>query len=445
MKTVTAVLNERHSGIEVYFDGSPGRETTGMLKKEGWRWNPKKFCWYHIDTYPHREFVRKHFNISADSKYPFSSAKAEENRSWAYEKIWKAFMSVCPEDAAGIIDYYDEIKNQAQAAVALTKQQGDANIISNVFCPRGDSRDNCIERIRGDLFMLRVVAEEVETTEHSDYKIYYRDGQTIRISIQDEGCVVRLPIQNLYLNEEETDALKDFISINMSCIKLLQLPGKSIRESFHPFAAWLLSRVEQGPGNVETEEVFLDDFVVRGNTFRCRKENHTIIPIRANFRILRKNKSIDEYAVLGGYCKECRQYFILNSQYEELCQQGRPLCTVVEEDAYVSGAANPFQGRHWKEKSILKAFGYSAGETSGLSTSERQKILSLVIDNAVLDRSAVISYLDFFIDMHQADQYEVARRDWEEDRRYVSGYHISSFPTVNVQLLRKNNYIPHFG
>lgn len=40
------LLNEVLSGVELYFEGKPSKETLTELKENGYRWNGKKVCWY---------------------------------------------------------------------------------------------------------------------------------------------------------------------------------------------------------------------------------------------------------------------------------------------------------------------------------------------------------------------------------------------------------------
>ena len=40
------VENEEKKGIELYFDSIPNSKERTVLKEEGYRWNPKKSCWY---------------------------------------------------------------------------------------------------------------------------------------------------------------------------------------------------------------------------------------------------------------------------------------------------------------------------------------------------------------------------------------------------------------
>ena len=49
------------------------------------------------------------------------------------------------------------------------------------------------------------------------------------------------------------------------------------------------------------------------------------------------------------------------------------------------------------QESILMQFGYNVSQQEGLSATSRQKILAVLIDNKIMTKNEIISYLDFFI------------------------------------------------
>lgn len=49
------------------------------------------------------------------------------------------------------------------------------------------------------------------------------------------------------------------------------------------------------------------------------------------------------------------------------------------------------------QESILKQYGYSVSKTEDLSDTVRQKILAVLIDNHIITKNDIISYLDFLL------------------------------------------------
>ena len=77
-------------------------------------------------------------------------------------------------------------------------------------------------------------------------------------------------------------------------------------------------------------------------------------------------------------------------------------------------------GSKLAQESILMQYGYNVSQTVGLSARQRQKILAVMIDNKVLSKSEIISYLDFFIRQHGSrNNMGIAISKWEDDREFV--------------------------
>ena len=58
----------------------------------------------------------------------------------------------------------------------------------------------------------------------------------------------------------------------------------------------------------------------------------------------------------------------------------------------------------------------------------QHKILAVMIDNKILTKTAIISYLDFFISQRQSQpKFEAAISKWENDREFVSNYYKGSY------------------
>lgn len=182
------------------------------------------------------------------------------------------------------------------------------------------------------------------------------------------------------------------------------------------------------------QEVGIKDFVVRGNVFRCMHRQHQIENLDAMINVVDDNGEKQLIKVSAGYCKQCKVYFILESSYQKLKNQGVLLCRVTDEKHYMkSGNVN---GMRLAQESILMQYGYNASQTEGLSATRRQKILAVLIDNRILSKSEIISYLDFFINQRSSmSNMEIAISKWETDREFVENYKFGHYTQYGVNAI----------
>lgn len=55
------IMNEEKHGEELYFDNKPNYETINILKKNGYRWNNSKKCWYRKLNYTKEGKEKKNY------------------------------------------------------------------------------------------------------------------------------------------------------------------------------------------------------------------------------------------------------------------------------------------------------------------------------------------------------------------------------------------------
>ena len=88
------------------------------------------------------------------------------------------------------------------------------------------------------------------------------------------------------------------------------------------------------------------------------------------------------------------------------------------------------------QESLLMQYGYNVSQVKGLSATRRQKILAVIIDNKVMAKSEIISYLDFFINQRNSmSNMEVAVSKWEVDREFVENYRIGQYTQFGVNAI----------
>ena len=93
---------------------------------------------------------------------------------------------------------------------------------------------------------------------------------------------------------------------------------------------------------------------------------------------------------------------------------------------------NYLNGKILAKESILMRFGYSVSQAEGLSEYRRHKILSVLVDNSILTKSEIISYLDFFINQRKSEKFALAVSKWEIDREYIRKYKIGEYSKIGV-------------
>lgn len=173
------------------------------------------------------------------------------------------------------------------------------------------------------------------------------------------------------------------------------------------------------------------EFVVRRATFKCMHNDHHTEDIDAAISIVNKNGQLEKVKISAGYCKECQIYFIMESTYQYLKKLGVPICRISDEKSYFNETY--LNGMELAPESILMQHGYNVSQNDNLSEIVRHKILAVLIDNKIMHRSDIISYLDFFISQRQyQSRFEMAISKWEIDREFVLNYRVGQYTTYGV-------------
>ena len=184
---------------------------------------------------------------------------------------------------------------------------------------------------------------------------------------------------------------------------------------------------------VAVHEIGVKDFLVRSNVFKCMHNDHVIENVSAMISIDNDGKKKAQ-KISAGYCQKCKVYFIMESTYQRLKSNGLILCRITDEKSYKK--SEYMNGAVLAHESILMQYGYNVSEIKGLSATKRQKILAVIIDNNVLSKSEIISYLDFFINQRSSrSNMERAISKWEADREFVENYRIGEYSQYGVNAI----------
>lgn len=109
----------------------------------------------------------------------------------------------------------------------------------------------------------------------------------------------------------------------------------------------------------------------------------------------------------------CNQYNGLNLNIFYLEDQNR-------EDFYESDEDYDFDPSEWDEESLLRRKGYTVSQEEGLTSAERQRILSMVIRNRLMTPYQVINHIERMINLRdRQSRYDLACKKWREDIKFI--------------------------
>lgn len=160
----------------------------------------------------------------------------------------------------------------------------------------------------------------------------------------------------------------------------------------------------------------------------------------------RKHEFISATAILTGrnnsqiklnveYCTQCKKFFMSYTVYESYREKYGMLLGKLRMD---SASVTEFADIVLSECSPLKLCGYSVSQQVGYSTQERQYIISKVIELGVLQKSEVIRYLEYFINMNgRKTGNEVALSKWKQDLEFALKYKLSEQREYEIRHIKK--------
>lgn len=168
------------------------------------------------------------------------------------------------------------------------------------------------------------------------------------------------------------------------------------------------------------EQIDYKKFLVYTNTNLCKRNEHEIESIKALVKI-QVGENEERYRIAAFYCKDCGIYYITEELYKQICAIGTIMCPVYSQSEYLKMINSNDEGL--KQESLLHAVGYNVGAKANLSDEQRRKILNAIIENDLLSKRRVISYLQWMIDYNGRNQnMKNAREKWQSDINYLRGY-----------------------
>ena len=175
-----------------------------------------------------------------------------------------------------------------------------------------------------------------------------------------------------------------------------------------------------------------DEITVYGDGSVIRDFIYIGDAVRGILNIVNSDGSIEKHIIPAGYCSECNLYFIMESTYEKIRGIGTPLCRLTDEKNYLQSNVH-LKGINLAKKTLLMQYGYNVSQQDGLSEKKRRTILASLIDNNILTKNDIISYLDFFINQKKSRlQYEKAIEKWKIDREFIFTYKRGTYTMYDI-------------
>lgn len=182
------------------------------------------------------------------------------------------------------------------------------------------------------------------------------------------------------------------------------------------------------------EAIHPKDYLIRTTLYQCTSGQHALKDIWASVKILTPSGDVEETQIQAIYCKECKQYFILESEYIDLVRRGIPICKVVTIEVFRKLQFSKYQ---LNEESLLHSLGYNVSATKNLSQFRRQKLLRIIIQEEIMTRGEIISHLDYLIRRSKGnDQLKKAVEKWTLDREFVKAV-VQDIPSAEVRSITR--------
>ncbi len=192
----------------------------------------------------------------------------------------------------------------------------------------------------------------------------------------------------------------------------------------------------------ESESVVITakDFLVRINSFACRRNGHDCKEITACISVLKNNRQIQDIYVPAWYCNNCKCYYITERDYEDTSKIGAIIAQVYTETEWSS--AKNRGSIQFNAESKLHRLGYNVGAKDDLSDLYRQSILSAAVDLGIMSKREIIDFLTLMINMRRNDpRMQNAVYRWNKDLKFINNYKLNTKKYTRVKSINLRRMI----
>ena len=291
-----------------------------------------------------------------------------------------------------------------------------------------------------------------------EYKKYTKNGVPKELFVFPELEHVNISIFNKKPSKEKNEQQKRENEFNVDQHKKkeekdfnveqteLELGFKQIELDFHQKEIRDTKKIEkQKETNTNYDhkkEIILPkaDFFVRTSVSYCSQNKHTIIDLIAEVDVICPEGNIIKKTFPASYCVDCKLYFMYEKYYKAIRKSGVPLCSIYEYSKYIK--TNMSKGIELKPESLLHSFGYNVGVTENLSSKQRRRILSFVINKGIMGKHEIIGLLNYFVEFRKNDKRQAkAIYKWKMDIDYLQNTNIETDKKVEINSIRVINTI----
>ena len=212
---------------------------------------------------------------------------------------------------------------------------------------------------------------------------------------------------------------------------LLQLDEKR-KEEFKKIE----KRAEALRINHSDNKIKVKDFLIKRNVFMCIHGDHVLEDVNAEVSIVTNKGDLETVHVSAGYCRNCNVYFVLEDPLKKLLSKGRPMCFLYDWDRKEKEMHHGYI--FMSAESLLYQYGYNVNAADNIPTAKRQRILETMINNGVMTKNEILSYLKLFITQRKNNKsMQKAIGKWQEDIEFLLQYEADDFDSVQIRSLYK--------
>ncbi len=169
------------------------------------------------------------------------------------------------------------------------------------------------------------------------------------------------------------------------------------------------------------------DFLVRTGSFSCRSKGHKCEEITACLTVIHPNSIIQDVYLSGWYCKNCKCYFISESDYQKVDRMGTVVAQIFTEKEWINHRNDYRSFSELSSESLLYKMGYNVNASIGLRDHQRQDILAAAVDFKLMTKREVADFLTWLINQRKnRSNFQDAVYKWEKDREFIQSYRLDT-------------------
>ena len=186
--------------------------------------------------------------------------------------------------------------------------------------------------------------------------------------------------------------------------------------------------------DINEEELDYRDFFVHSDIQCC---NHKCRPIIATVHQYYKG-DVRLISFNATHCPICGVYYISEYTFYEITREGRVLCQLLSGEEYKEYKKQEEFGE-LQPKSVLNMIGYNVNARSNLSEDARHTVLRYALDEGVLTKKRIVSYLEYFIRINRnVRNNQTAVEKWADDLDWIQRYSGNGKRIVGVKKIIVN-------